>query len=356
MDSQTIKEMWPDKLVRWYKENYRKLPWRADKDPYHVWISEIMLQQTRIEAVIGYYDRFMHRFPDIRSLAEADEEEVIKAWEGLGYYSRARNLHKAAKLVEDRFQGLFPREYEEIKALPGIGPYTAGAIAAMAFDQPEAAVDGNVLRVFSRIYNDPEDVLKDTTRKKAALRTKVLIPEGEAAAYTQGIMELGETICIPASPDCGRCPLKEDCQAYQAGTARDLPVRNARTQKKEIDRLVLVIRQNDTVLLTKRPEKGVLAGMWEFPGVDMLPEDPVHSLAVWEDRFFPLDPDTVRSLFTATHVFTHIKWTMHVYVASPAGTIPSGDVRVWADRETLKNMALPSAFRRIREYIFASET
>ncbi len=343
---ETLPEQWPDELVRWHNLKARDLPWRRAKDPYSVWISEIMLQQTRVEAVIGYFEAFMKKFSDICALASAKEDEVLKAWEGLGYYTRARNLHKAAKVIVERFEGHFPEEYESIRALPGIGEYTAGAISALAFDQCRPAVDGNVLRILSRLYAVPDDVTSNSVKKKLTALISGHIPDQAAAAFTEGLMDLGQEICIPGSPRCERCPIRTYCRAFEMGQQQKLPVRKPKKKQREEERTVFIVWKDHKVLLCQRPDHTVLGGLWEFPGVDGKGE-----LPLWEKTFGIPVPSDITEAFTCEHTFTHIHWTMHVYEIETLMEHPVTDrAWMWADPAGSSGVMLPTAFRKIREY------
>jgi A/G-specific adenine glycosylase len=263
-------------LIDWYLRVRRDLPWRRTRDPYRIWISEIMLQQTRVAAVIPYYEKFLTRFPDIAALAAAPEQDVLAHWAGLGYYSRARNLQKAAQQMP---HGVFPHTYDEIRALPGIGDYTAAAISSISFGLPHAVVDGNVLRVLTRIHNDPSDIASPKTKRRLAEVAQRLLDPTDAAEYNQAIMELGATVCTPRNPACRQCPVHKWCEGYAAGRQNELPV-NIRSQKRvELDVTLLVIEQDGRILLRQRePESGQLAGFWELPHPDLLPQGSIGDL------------------------------------------------------------------------------
>ena len=341
------KACWPLKLTAWYRSVRREYPWRQDPQPYTVWISEIMLQQTRIEAVLGYYERFMAAFPTVEALAAADEAAVLKLWEGLGYYSRARNLHKAARVICEQYDGHFPETYEAIRALPGIGDYTAGAIAAIALGQPRTAIDGNVMRVTARIAAVEEDILRATTRKKVQAILEAVYPEDQASDFVQGLMELGEQICIPGTPRCDSCPVQDSCRALTEGRTEQLPVRKKKEAPRRKDRLVVMIKQGDAVLLHRRSaESGVLAGLWEYPGVDG--SDPSRMEEYFAEQLgLALRP--VRHCMDAEHVFSHLRWCMKVYEAELTGPVPAEGF-CWATKQQLQEeIMLPTAFKKIKE-------
>ena len=256
-------------LLQWYRRNRRELPWRQNPTPYRVWVSEIMLQQTRIEAARGYFERFMAALPDVFALAEASEETVLKLWEGLGYYSRARNLHKTAKRIVSDYGGHFPETAAELRKLPGIGDYTAGAIASIAFDQKESAVDGNVLRVYSRLERCGENIGDAKLKKRVGEELRAIYPECGCGDFTSALMELGETVCLPGMPRCLLCPLREVCAAHAAGEETLYPVMPEKKKRRIERRNVLLYIKGDRVALRKRPETGLLAGLWEYPAGDV---------------------------------------------------------------------------------------
>ena len=276
----------PQVLLPWYEANRRDLPWRQDKNPYHIWVSEIMLQQTRVEAVKGYYARFLRELPTIHDLANAPEDMLHKLWEGLGYYSRVRNLKKAAEVIVNTYGGEFPKTYEEVIALPGIGPYTAGAICSIAYDEKNPAVDGNVLRVMSRILADHTPVNDPAARKKAETILKEIYPD-RAGDFTQALMELGATVCGPnQKPDCQSCPCKDLCQGRKQGIAQSLPVRAEKKPRKILQKTVFVLDCDDCFALEKRPSKGLLAGLWQFPNTEGI-WSRKGPLLTWLPRAFP---------------------------------------------------------------------
>jgi len=331
---------WVAPLIIWYRENQRPLPWRQDRDPYHVWISEIMLQQTRIEAVMPYYVRFMEAYPTVSDLAKTPLEEVLKHWEGLGYYSRAKNLHKAAGMIAQR--GSFPDTYEEIRALPGIGDYTAGAIAAIAFDLPRTAVDGNVMRVVSRLEKLEDDVMLPASRKKVDQLLQAHYPETEGGAFVQGLMELGEVICLPQSPKCADCPLSTHCKAFAEGLQEKLPVRIPKTKRRTEEMAVAVIRNAKGALLVfKRPEDGVLGGLYELPNVPAQTGMGGEEIRQALKAKYGFEAEGLTHQKNTKHVFTHITWNMQVLEGTASD---AGEGGVW----TAKNaVMLPTAFRKL---------
>ena len=330
----------PDLLLPWYAANRRDLPWRQDKDPYHIWVSEIMLQQTRVEAVKGYYTRFLDALPTVAALAECDDELLHKLWEGLGYYSRVRNLKKAAQQIMTKHSGQFPTEYADILALPGIGEYTAGAICSIAFNQPTPAVDGNVLRVISRITNDPTPIDLPTCKKTVQQKLAEIYPK-QAGDFTQALMELGATICGPnRQPDCENCPCRDFCLGYQNKTANDLPVKSPKKQRKIEEYTVFILSCDGKIALQKRPDKGLLAGLWQFPNV---PGKLDTQGALKQVEEFALKPKEILLQVERKHIFTHIEWGMRgVYMEIFA---PGGDFAWLSEEEIQSQAALPTAFR-----------
>ena len=295
-------------ILGWYEENKRDLPWRATRDPYRIWVSEIMLQQTRVEAVIRYYERFLSRLPDVAALASCPEEELMKLWEGLGYYSRVRNMQRAAKCIMREHGGAFPDTFEGILSLSGIGEYTAGAIASFAFDLPYPAVDGNVLRVAARLTAFEEDVLAPASKKLLTAAVAAAQPKHDAATFNQAMIELGATVCLPnGAPRCEKCPLFKECKARLIGAEQRLPVRKKSAPRKVEQRTVLILRSGDAVALRKRPEKGLLAGLFEpFSVPEALDESGVASLLAAKG----IKPLRIAPLGEAKHIFTHIEWLM----------------------------------------------
>lgn len=334
-------------LIPWYEAHKRELPWRQDKEPYHVWLSEIMLQQTRVEAVKEYYRRFLTTLPTIADLAEAPEEQILKLWEGLGYYNRVRNLQKAAQTICADYAGVFPSEYAQIRSLSGIGDYTAGAIASICFDAPTPAVDGNVLRVYSRLLADDANIDLQTTKKRITRKLQETYPRKNPGIATQALMELGATVCVPnGAPRCDVCPVAEICQARKQDTWRDLPVRSEKKKRKIVDKTVFILLTEDTVALHKRSASGLLAGMWEFPNVDakLDKQEAVTQVTGWQT-----EPVDLLMQTSYTHIFSHVEWHMTAYYIRCRKTNKKWK---WVTKESLdETYALPSAFRPFREQI-----
>ncbi len=334
-------------LIPWYEAHKRELPWRQDREPYHVWLSEIMLQQTRVEAVKEYYRCFLTTLPTIADLAEAPEEQILKLWEGLGYYNRVRNLQKAAQTICADYAGVFPSEYAQIRSLSGIGDYTAGAIASICFDAPTPAVDGNVLRVYSRLLADDANIDLQTTKKRITRKLQETYPQKNPGIATQALMELGATVCVPnGAPRCDVCPVAEICQARKQDTWRNLPVRSEKKKRKIVDKTVFILLTEDTVALHKRSTSGLLAGMWEFPNVDAKLD---KQAAVTQVTGWQAEPLDLLMQTSYTHIFSHVEWHMTAYYIRCRKTNKKWK---WVTKESLdETYALPSAFRPFREQI-----
>lgn len=310
LESPLLMEM-ADPVVEWYRTNRRALPWRENVDAYRVWVSEIMLQQTRVEAVKPYYERFLKELPDVKALAEAKEDVLLKLWEGLGYYNRIRNMQKAARQIMDKYAGIFPQAYDEIIKLPGIGEYTAGAISSFAYGMPKPAVDGNVLRVISRVLAYREDITKQSVRKHMARMIEEVIPAGAASDFNQGLIELGALVCIPnGEPKCGQCPLAHLCRAKAQEIQAELPLKTKGKERRIEKRTVLIFQDDDRVAIRKRPKKGLLAGLYEFPNVE---GHLTHEEVISYGKSIGLTPIRVKKLENAKHIFSHVEWHMTGY-------------------------------------------
>lgn len=334
----------PQVLPQWYGQCARDLPWRHTHDPYRIWVSEIMLQQTRVEAVKGYYARFLTKLPTVQALARCDDDALHKLWEGLGYYSRVRNLKKAAQVIVTEYGGVFPKAHDQILALPGIGPYTAGAIASIAFDAPTPAVDGNVLRLVSRLTDDPSPIDAPATKAKVTQALAEIYPR-EAGLFTQALMELGATLCGPnRAPECGQCPCKDFCLGFSRGSARTLPVKAPKKEKRTEEKTVFLLSCQGFYALHRRENTGLLAGLWEFPNVSgaLSAEEALRQIEQWQ-----LEPRELKKIIHRKHIFTHIVWEMEGVYAE----INRKDSRfVWMTAEQLEGeAALPTAFRQFWE-------
>ena len=327
-------------LLHWYDENARSLPWRGIHNPYLTWVSEAMLQQTRVETVLSYYPRFIARFPDLPSLASADESDVLKLWEGLGYYSRARNLLNGARQVMAEHGGILPSSPDELRRICGIGPYMAGAIASIAFSVPVPAVDGNVIRVISRLYNIRDDASSPSVRRRIEAHAAYLVPQERPGDHNQAVMDLGATVCVPGTPDCSRCPLSMFCEAFRGGSPADLPVLPRSKPQKVIPWTIVIIRSGSRILLRRRTEK-LLQGLWCFP---MLPgRVPADSLIDAVQSTLRLSAAHPVSQGTARHVFTHQIWDMSLYSLDTEPDIPAPSGYGWFALSSLEDLAFPSA-------------
>ena len=336
----------PGALLPWYRANKRDLPWRKDRDPYHIWVSEIMLQQTRVEAVKGYYQRFLEALPTIRALADADDDQLHKLWEGLGYYSRVRNLKKAAQIIMERHNGEFPCAYDDVIALPGIGAYTAGAVCSIAYNQPKAAVDGNVLRVYARLTDSHVSVDMPAIKKEVQAVLEGNYPP-DAGEFTQAIMELGATICGPnRKPDCQVCPCREFCLGHIRGTAEALPVRTPKKARREEEYTILILSCDHCYALEKRPDKGLLAGLWQFPNVAGLLD---VQAGLEQAEILGLKPKGILRQVERKHVFTHVQWRMRGLYLEVGEK--NGDFTWFTPDQIRNDAALPTAFRQFWEEI-----
>lgn len=324
-------------LCDWFVENCRTLPFRETKDAYCIWISEIMAQQTRISALIPYYERFIAQFPTVEALAQADEDAVLKAWQGLGYYSRARNLHKAARIIVEQYGGRLPADQKALLALPGIGAYTAGAILSIAYEQCVPAIDGNALRVFSRLEANDADIAKPQTQKYWMTHVARMMPAGKASIFTQAVMELGALICLPTSPRCGECPMQTLCQALATDQVERLPVKQPPKPPREEPRLIALIRTGNRILMRKRTEK-LLHNLWEFPG---FPDEQTLWMQL-EQWGFVVCTHTVGQ--RAQHVFSHIIWQMQGMECEVLDA-PAPPGYRWVTRTELESLATPTALQ-----------
>ena len=329
-------------LLNWYDRHARTLPWRGIHDPYRTWVSETMLQQTRVETVLGYYERFLARFPTIAELAAAPEDDVLKLWEGLGYYSRARNLHKGAKQVMSEYSGQIPSDVERLRKLSGIGPYTAGAIASIAFDQPVPAVDGNVIRVVSRLRGIRENVGIPSVRRQLETEAAALVPDDRPGDFNQAMMDLGATVCVPGTPACEKCPLQAQCNAFAEGDAEDLPVLPRKNPPKVIDYAVCLIFSGDRVLMCQRTE-ALLKGLWVFPMIEGM--FTLKQTVAAAKKLTKQPITAVADAGRARHVFTHQIWQMQLYsmVVPEEAKAPVG--YRFVPVEEMGELAIPSAMK-----------
>lgn len=350
-------------FLTWYHKEKRNLPWRATNDPYAIWISEIMLQQTRVETVIGYFYRFMEQFPTIQDLAAAEEQKLLKVWEGLGYYSRARNLKAAAQQIVAEFDGEMPQSIEEIRSLKGIGPYTAGAIGSIAFGLPEPAIDGNVMRVVSRLFCIEADIAKASSRRPFDEAMRTIISPDEPGEFNQALMDLGSRICTPTTPKCEECPISQYCLAYAENRQTDFPVKSKKAKPKDVYYIAGAIEDQGSFLLVQRPKTGLLASMWHFPLVEVTKEQYEALQRTWakeeqlqldliaEDDALEIFPDLPvvwqkRHFGEITHIFSHLKWHVLLFYGRKRGELTLQDSE-WAAKESFQNYVFPKPQQKL---------
>ena len=339
-------------LLAWADIALRDLPWRRDRDPYKVWVSEIMLQQTRVETVIPYYEQWMARFPTLESLAKADLKDALKCWEGLGYYARCRNLHRAAKVVVDQYHGRVPDTREALLDLPGIGPYTVGAILSLAFDQDAAVLDGNVRRVFFRLFALADAPKQKATRQKLWSLAEMLLPSGRAGQFNEALMDLGATICTPKKPGCLGCPLQEVCRAYEIGDPESYPPRVPRPPLPHHTVAAGVIWRDGQLLIAQRPLDGLLGGMWEFPGGKQLPDESLAECLKRElDEELGIEVAVGEELTIVHHSFTHFRITLHAFECQYLGDGEPQAIGVrdwrWVSMQELDDYPFPVMDQRV---------
>ena len=332
-----------NQLLDWYDKNARILPWRDNPSPYRVWISEIMLQQTRVDTVKPYFENFIHTVPTIEALAAIPEDRLLKLWEGLGYYSRARNLKKAAGVLVEEFHSRLPSDIEELKTLPGIGPYTAGAIASIAFGKKAHAIDGNVLRVMSRIFANKEDVANSKVKKEIGERVFKLLPDGRVGDFNQALMELGATVCMPSGPPkCMECPVHGMCEGFLQGIAVELPVKAKKKERKVEQRTVFVLEFNECIAIRQRPSEGLLSSLWEFPNVEghLALEECEEQLRAWG-----MEVNRIEALKSSKHIFSHLEWHMIGYYVS-VPSLQEDSPFQWATVDRIREeYSIPTAFK-----------
>jgi A/G-specific adenine glycosylase len=318
MITSAIRSIYHQDLLDWYRNNARNLPWRGSADPYQVWVSEIMLQQTRVETVIPYYQRWMRRFPDIQTLAEAEEDQVLNLWEGLGYYQRAHNLHQTAKVISEKYQGKIPKEPKQLEELAGIGPYTAGAIASIGFGEKTPLIDGNIRRVFCRFFDISTPIQEKETESLLWQIAADLIPDINPGEFNQALMELGALVCLPRNPNCSSCPLQTACLSNKLDLQHDRPVRRSKKPPPHYQVAAGVIKKDGLVLLAKRPQKGLLGGLWEFPGgTQEKNEDLPETLRREIQEELDLEIEVGKQIGIFSHAYTHYSVTLHAYHCKP---------------------------------------
>lgn len=339
-----------NQLIAWYEKNKRDLPWRKTNDPYKIWVSEIMLQQTKVDTVIPYFNRFITKFPTVYHLAEADEQTVLKEWEGLGYYTRAKNLHHAVREIVEEYNGEVPRDPVKLSTLKGIGPYTKGAVLSIAFNQPEPAVDGNVMRVFSRLLEIEEDIAIQRTKKQFEEIVRNIIPKDDPSTFNQAIMELGALICTPRKPKCEECPVQKYCEAFQNDKQSLLPIKGKAKKKTVIPYVVLLIKNKKNELaIVKRPSTGLLANMWQFPMVPINEVGKDH-IEHWVYGEYGIKVLLNKKVGKLKHVFSHLIWQLEVYHAELA-QIEKKERIQFVTKDHLNNYPFPVSHLNIMKYI-----
>ncbi|MGM7637518.1 A/G-specific adenine glycosylase [Bacillus sp. Hm123] len=343
-------EQFQHDLISWYQAEKRELPWRKDQDPYKVWVSEIMLQQTRVDTVIPYFNNFVDKFPTIEALADAEEEAVLKAWEGLGYYSRVRNLQTAVREVKEQYSGKVPNTKEEISSLKGVGPYTSGAILSIAYGVPEPAVDGNVMRVISRILSIWDDIAKASSRKIFEEAVRQLISKEDPSSFNQALMELGALICTPTSPSCLLCPVRDHCHAFHEGVQQELPVKTKKKNMRHVHLGAAVIATDEgDVLIQKRPETGLLANLWEFPNVELSGAgNPKMELELFFCQEYGIDVELqAESIAKIQHVFSHLTWDIDVYYGKVQKSSVTKEKSQWVKKGEVERFAFSVSHQKI---------
>lgn len=341
-------------LIAWYADHKRVMPWRASADPYQIWVSEIMLQQTRVDQAAPYFNRFMEAFPTVEALAAASQDEVLQTWEGLGYYSRARHLHAAARHVVATYDGTVPATYNEIRSLKGVGPYTAAAVLSIAFNKPHAVLDGNVMRVLTRVFALEDDVRSSRTKRLLQTLADALLEPTDPGTYNQAVMELGALICTPRTPQCAACPLNAVCEAKAQGLQDRYPVKSKKPPVPHYEIAVgLVFDEDGRLLIQQRPDDAMLGGLWEFPGGKQEPDESLAETCQRELREeLQIEVAVDAPFYTLDHAYSHFKITMHAFVCHiEAGTPtpPDGVPVTWASIDDLSDYAFPRANRRIIE-------
>ncbi|WP_193556989.1 A/G-specific adenine glycosylase [Salicibibacter halophilus] len=337
------------RILQWYEKNKRQLPWRENKDPYRIWVSEIMLQQTKVDTVKPYFENFMNKFPCPEALAEAEEDDVMKAWEGLGYYSRARNLQSAVKEVVHHYDGEIPKSPENFASLKGVGPYTKGAVMSIAYDLEEPAVDGNVMRVLARVLLIGDDIGKQRTRKQVEQEVRELMAGNSPADFNQALMELGALVCTPKNPDCAACPVNNTCRAYQRGMVQQLPVK-AKKKKQQRRTMAVAVLENKEgeILVEQRPDKGLLAGMWQFPMIEATPELQHGAMSDYLKETHHVDVELGATEQRFDHVFSHLIWDIRVFRAKAEVRTPSPSGK-WLTKKEARQLAFSVSHQKIWE-------
>lgn len=343
-------------LIDWYETNKRVLPWRENTEAYRIWVSEIMLQQTKVDTVMPYFNRFMEWFPTMKDFADAPEERILKAWEGLGYYSRVRNLQAAMKTVVYEMNGIVPNDLEGILALKGVGPYTAGAVLSIAYEKAEPAVDGNVMRVISRVLEIDEDIMKQKTRKTFEKALYTLIDPDKPGEFNQGLMEIGALVCTPKKPMCLICPLQSFCEAHQKGEEEKYPVKIKKTKVKKVFLSSVIVKQGEEqFIIEQRPDTGLLANLWQFPTVTKTDNQEALKLAFLQEYGIELqlEPEPITHV---KHIFSHLVWEVDVFVAQAIITQPS-DLKIkTVTKAEMEHLAFPVPYQKMWQAFQKGET
>lgn len=347
-------------LLRWYDKHKRAMPWRGSKDPYHIWLSEIMLQQTRVEQATPYFNRFIERFPTVHDLAEADQQDVLSVWEGLGYYSRARHLHHASKTVVNDFKGNVPNTWDEITKLKGIGPYTAAAVLSIAFQKPHAVVDGNVIRVLSRYFGIGDDVRRTATKNRIQELADGLLDQNRPGDFNQGVMELGATICTPSNPDCQACPIAAGCTARKQVMMAEIPYKSpAKKVPHHNIGVGILINGKNEVLIALRPNDAMLGGLWEFPGGKKKEGEPIKETVVRElKEELGVEAKIIEPFMKLKHAYSHFKITLHAFICRIVDGDPQPKTSqqiCWISIDELDQVPFPKANRRLTDKLMSNE-
>ncbi|MBC2305158.1 A/G-specific adenine glycosylase [Listeria booriae] len=343
-------------LIDWYETNKRVLPWRENTEAYRIWVSEIMLQQTKVDTVMPYFDRFMEWFPTMKDFADAPEERILKAWEGLGYYSRVRNLQTAMKTVVYEMNGIVPNDLEGILALKGVGPYTAGAVLSIAYEKAEPAVDGNVMRVISRVLEIDEDIMKQKTRKTFEKALYTLIDPDKPGEFNQGLMEIGALVCTPKKPMCLICPLQSFCEAHQAGEEEKYPVKIKKTKVKKVFLSSVIVKQGEEqFIIEQRPDTGLLANLWQFPTVTKTDNQEALKLAFLQEYGIELQLES-EPITHVKHIFSHLVWEVDVFVAQAITTQPSDLKLKTVTKAEMEHLAFPVPYQKMWQAFQKGET
>ncbi|MBC1493256.1 A/G-specific adenine glycosylase [Listeria booriae] len=343
-------------LIDWYETNKRILPWRENTEAYRIWVSEIMLQQTKVDTVMPYFDRFMEWFPTMKDFADAPEERILKAWEGLGYYSRVRNLQTAMKTVVYEMNGIVPNDLERILALKGVGPYTAGAVLSIAYEKAEPAVDGNVMRVISRVLEIDEDIMKQKTRKTFEKALYTLIDPDKPGEFNQGLMEIGALVCTPKKPMCLICPLQSFCEAHQKGEEEKYPVKIKKTKVKKVFLSSVIVKQGEEqFIIEQRPDTGLLANLWQFPTVPKTDNQEALKLAFLQEYGIELQLES-EPITHVKHIFSHLVWEVDVFVAQAITTQPSDLKLKTVTKAEMEHLAFPVPYQKMWQAFQKGET